>query len=168
MSQRGQLKRCGSSSRGATGSIGIAKQSPSCNVPSLSRTLPITPRARSQQPTSHARRCCRSPASLSQACSSTAVVVRPQFRSPSGSGDRCVFSNVRSAILSAHSDDVRQPSVRRPRPTLHQAACGQRLSSKRRDGQENRRLVAYSFRSQNRPIEKSGDCAQECAQMCVP
>jgi hypothetical protein len=37
-----------------------------------------------------------------------------------GSGDSCVFSNVRSAILSAHyGDDGRQGAVRQPRQTVH-------------------------------------------------
>jgi hypothetical protein len=36
------------------------------------------------------------------------------------------------------------------------------------DGQENRRLVAFSFRFLNRPSEKPADCAQECAQTRVP
>jgi len=36
------------------------------------------------------------------------------------------------------------------------------------DGQENRRLGAFSFRFLNRRGEKPADCAQECAQTCVP
>jgi hypothetical protein len=83
----------------------------------------------------------------------------------SGSGDRCVFSNVRLAILSAHyGDDVRQRAFGdlAPDGCIKQRVC-RRLSSKKGDGQRNRRLLAFSFRFLNRPSEKRTVCAQECA-----
>src|SRR5262249_31156047 len=36
------------------------------------------------------------------------------------------------------------------------------------DGQRNRRLLAFSFRVLNRPSQKRGVCAQECAHTVVP
>ena len=36
------------------------------------------------------------------------------------------------------------------------------------DGQENRRLVAFSFRFLNRPGKKRTVCAQKCTQTTVP
>jgi hypothetical protein len=82
-----------------------------------------------------------------------------------GSGDRCVFSNVRSAILTAHYGTtlVSERSANSPDGCMKQRVC-RRLSSKKGDGQKNRRLVAFFFRFLNRLNEKCGICAQECAQ----
>ena len=43
-----------------------------------------------------------------------------------------------------------------------------RLSSKKGDGQNNRRLGASFFRFLNQPIEKRAECAQKCAQTVCP
>jgi hypothetical protein len=87
----------------------------------------------------------------------------------SGSGDRCVFANVRSTILSAHyGDDVRQRAFGDLARRLHEAARMPAGLIEEGDGQKNRRPGAFSFRFLTRPIEKRAECAQECAQTGVP
>jgi len=81
-----------------------------------------------------------------------------------------VFLNVGSAIPSTHygTTFVSERSATSPRE-LHQAARRlAALPSEKGDGQENRRLFAFSFRFLNRPSEKLAQCAQECAQTGVP
>jgi hypothetical protein len=80
-----------------------------------------------------------------------------------------VFSHLRSTILSAHyGDDVRQQAFGELPDGYIKQRVYQRLSSKKGDGQENRRLVAFSFRFLNRPNEKRAGCAQQCAQTVCP
>jgi hypothetical protein len=80
-----------------------------------------------------------------------------------------VFSNVRSAIISATTATtfLREGSAISPAGCIKEGVC-RRLSSKKGDGQENRRLVAFSFRFLGQPIEKRAGGAQECAQTVCP
>ena len=57
-------------------------------------------------------------------------------------------------LVHCRGDDVRGPHARR----------GIDVSSSRDGGQENRRLVALSFRLLNSSLEKRAECAQKCAQ----
>ena len=80
-----------------------------------------------------------------------------------------MFSHLRSTILPAHyRDDVRQQAFGElPDGYIKQRVC-RRLSSKKGDGQEHRRLAAFSFGFLDRPSEKPANCAQKCAQTRVP
>jgi hypothetical protein len=85
-----------------------------------------------------------------------------------GPGDRCGSSNVRSAILShtAATTFVSERSATSPDGCIKQRVC-RLLSSKKGDGQRNRRLDVLSFRFLNRLNENVASVPRSVPKQCA-